>query len=86
MKRETIEAIIIEQAASASSLNAEGIRLDFTMDDLAMDSMSTINFVVGVEDAFDIEINCGEGCSMNSLADVRDLVLTKTAMKMPVAA
>lgn len=86
MKRESIECIVIEQAAIAANLDPEMITITSTIDDLAMDSMSVINFVVGVEDAFDVEISCADRICMDRLTDVCDLVSNKVVMEMPVAA
>lgn len=86
MQRESIESIVIEQAAIAAGHESGIITVESTIDDLAMDSMSIINFVVAIEDAFDIEINCANTICMDRLADVCDLVSDQIAIELPVAA
>ena len=86
MQRESIESIIVEQAAIAAGHESGMITVESTIDDLAMDSMSIINFVVAVEDAFDIEITCADTICMDRLVDICDLGSNQIAIELPVAA
>lgn len=54
--------------------------------DLALDSLSCIELTVAVEEAFDVEIGCGERISFETLSDIAALVDTKVAQRMPLAA
>ena len=75
MQRKSIETIIIDRLAIAGGLNAEEISID-----------SKVDFAVGLEDAFNIEIECLDPVEIEALTDVRDLVITKLEEQVPVAA
>lgn len=86
MQRKSIETIIIDRLAIAGGLNAEEISIDSKVEDLAIDSISMVDFAVGLEDAFNIEIECLDPVEIEALTDVRDLVIAKLEEQVPVAA
>lgn len=46
------------------------VSISSSFDDLALDSLSCIELIVAVEDAFGVEISCAERIAMQSIADL----------------
>lgn len=69
MKTYATEMRIAEIARTLVDPGVE-VLIGSTFDDLALDSLSCIELIVAVEDAFDVEISCAERIAMQSIADL----------------
>jgi acyl carrier protein len=63
---QVIEAVRMA-AAEASGRSFDDIAIRTTMDELALDSLGIIELTVGVEEACDVEIGCGQRIEMETV-------------------
>lgn len=83
MIRDPITQTIAETATIISGRQVLGHE---SFEALGFDSLHCIEFIVAIEDAFDIEISCAERVSLDGLADAIALVTEKTTQGIRLAA
>lgn len=88
MDRNRIADIVFAQAADISGLPASTIGEHTRIDDLALDSLSTIELTVAIEDALDTQIDCGQRVSAETLGCFVSMVVARRtgSMRLPMAA
>ena len=68
--KQTLKTIIGENF----SINPETIMDDFTFDDFGMDILDIIEFIMMVEEEFNIEIDEYEASELNTIQDVVNII------------
>lgn len=85
MNRNTIADVVFAQAADMSGLPIADIGEDTRIDELALDSLATIELTVAIEDALDTEIGCGERVCAETLGCFVSMVHARMAGRMTLA-
>ena len=76
MEREEIKRKVIECIRAVSCYDLEGISEESQLDgpDIAFDTLDTFEFLVEVENEFDVEISNSQADGCTTVGDVIDLV------------
>jgi acyl carrier protein len=88
MDRDRVTHVVLAQAAEISGMPASAIGEHTRIDDLALDSLSTIELTVAIEDALQTQIDCGQRVSAETLGCFVSMVMARGAgtMRLPMAA
>jgi len=82
----TIDRIAAIVAEMTNDRNVGAIAGDTVLDHLGLDSLECIELTVAVEDAFNVDIHCGERISFVTVGCIAHLVDAQLAERLPLAA
>ena len=75
----TVSERLIQLIADNTKLSADDISTELHLESSGLDSFARIELVLVIEEAFDIELSDSESANIQTVQDIADLIVSKTA-------